>query len=264
MMRRCASAVVCRRSIASVAKRPRCRSRSSSSCRRCRCRWSSGRRRAGCRARQNWCAIASVPSPPIDDERVEAHLVEHLDDAVRVVVRAVRRLRSGCERVAAVDGAEDGAAEAQDAGDVARREQARAVGLDQPVEAVLDAEHSMPQLAADLTTARMTAFRPGASPPPVSTPMRLSGRHDSTIANAACTRCERGNSRVRLMVRLSGRLAQLGERRVRNAEVGSSSLLPSTTFLPLQAPVQGPSTSFRTTIAMVGWTTVECYVLPRK
>jgi hypothetical protein len=28
----------------------------------------------------------------------------------------------------------------------------------------------------------------------------------------------------------SGRLAQLGERRVRNAEVGSSSLLPSTTF----------------------------------
>src|SRR5262249_35427201 len=29
----------------------------------------------------------------------------------------------------------------------------------------------------------------------------------------------------------SGRLAQLGERRVRNAEVGSSSLLPSTNFL---------------------------------
>src|SRR5687767_35911 len=28
------------------------------------------------------------------------------------------------------------------------------------------------QLAADLTTARMTALRPGASPPPVSTPMR--------------------------------------------------------------------------------------------
>ena len=32
----------------------------------------------------------------------------------------------------------------------------------------------------------------------------------------------------------SGRLAQLGERRVRNAEVGSSSLLPSTNFKPLR------------------------------
>ena len=34
-----------------------------------------------------------------------------------------------------------------------------------------------------------------------------------------------------MLVRSEGRLAQLGERRVRNAEVGSSSLLPSTKTL---------------------------------
>src|SRR5258708_35552973 len=32
---------------------------------------------------------------------------------------------------------------------------------------------SIPELDADLTTARMTALRPGASPPPVSTPIRV-------------------------------------------------------------------------------------------
>src|SRR5690348_14079131 len=37
---------------------------------------------------------------------------------------------------------------------------------------------------------------------------------------------------VQLKSCTSGRLAQLGERRVRNAEVGSSSLLPSTSFFP--------------------------------
>ena len=33
--------------------------------------------------------------------------------------------------------------------------------------------HSMPLLVANLTTARMTALSPGASPPPVRMPMRL-------------------------------------------------------------------------------------------
>jgi len=35
--------------------------------------------------------------------------------------------------------------------------------------------HSMSALVAARTTARITAFRPGASPPPVSTPMRRVG-----------------------------------------------------------------------------------------
>jgi hypothetical protein len=36
---------------------------------------------------------------------------------------------------------------------------------------------SQPQFAAALTTARITAFKPGPSPPPVSTPIRwMEGR----------------------------------------------------------------------------------------
>ena len=50
-----------------------------------------------------------------DDQRAEPHLVEHLDDAIGVVVRAVGGLDRIRERVAAVDGAENGAAEPQDA-----------------------------------------------------------------------------------------------------------------------------------------------------
>src|SRR5207237_558076 len=81
--------------------------------------------------------------------------------------------------------------------------------------------HSIPQLDAHFTTARMTAFSPGASPPPVSTPMRsiesmpveCSSKKSRVVESGFCPR---------------GRLAQMGERGVRNAEVGSSILLPST------------------------------------
>ena len=45
----------------------------------------------------------------------------------------------------------------------------------QPVEAVLEADDLEPvRCSRALTTARMTAFRPGASPPPVSTPIFFS------------------------------------------------------------------------------------------
>src|SRR5262245_12919225 len=91
--------------------------------------------------------------------------------------------------------------------------------------------HSMPLLAAHLTTARITALRPGASPPPVKIPMRFT----SDIGVSLSARGKLGVLQPALgasvCVRVdasSGRLAQLGERRVRNAEVGSSSLLPST------------------------------------
>ena len=77
------------------------------------------------------------------------------------------------ERIAAIDGAEDRAAEAQDAGDVLRREHARLLGIDQPVEAVFEADDLDAGVGAGLTTARMTALRPGASPPPVRTPIFL-------------------------------------------------------------------------------------------
>jgi hypothetical protein len=46
------------------------------------------------------------------------------------------------------------------------------------------AELSARRLAA-ITTARMTAFRPGASPPPVNTPMRLIIR--ASVAGTICS-----------------------------------------------------------------------------
>ena len=105
------------------------------------------------------------------DQRVELHLAEHLDDAIAVVEGALRGDDRLGERVAAVDGAEHRAAEAEDAGDVARRQDARLLGIDQAVEAVLEADDLNAGVAGALTTARMTAFRPGASPPPVRTPI---------------------------------------------------------------------------------------------
>src|SRR5437667_10008036 len=86
--------------------------------------------------------------------------------------------------------------------------------------------HSMPALDAALTTARMTALRPGASPPPVRTPIRVIAGILVECSRADALRLSKRAWYNRRSVR--GRLAQLGERRVRNAEVGSSSLLPST------------------------------------
>ena len=73
-------------------------------------------------------------------QAVQAQLVEHVDAALRVVALAVARLDRVEERVAAVDGAEDRAADAQDPGDVFRRQDAVPVRLDEPVEAVLETE----------------------------------------------------------------------------------------------------------------------------
>ena len=75
-----------------------------------------------------------------DDQRVELHLVEHLDDTVRVVARSVGGKNRVGEGVAAVRRPEDSAAQPHDAADVARRERAAAAGFDEAVEAVLEAE----------------------------------------------------------------------------------------------------------------------------
>ena len=75
-----------------------------------------------------------------DHQRAQLHLVEHLDDAIGIVPRAIGCLDHLGERIPAVHRAENRAAEPQDAGDVARRERARAARLDQAVEAVLDAD----------------------------------------------------------------------------------------------------------------------------
>jgi hypothetical protein len=57
-----------------------------------------------------------------DDQRIEAHLVEHLDDAIRVVTDAFRRGDRIRERVAAVGRAENRSTKTQDPGHVARRQ----------------------------------------------------------------------------------------------------------------------------------------------
>ncbi len=74
------------------------------------------------------------------DERAEAHLVEHLDDAIGIVAGAFRRRHRIGERIAGVARAQHRAAEAEDAGDIARRQHARAIGLDQAVEAVFETD----------------------------------------------------------------------------------------------------------------------------
>src|SRR5437773_4542704 len=69
----------------------------------------------------------------------------------------------------------------------------------------------IPALNADLTTARMTALRPGASPPLVRMPMRLTDVMRSTIAKGCQTGddvedfllCDVQNWRVRLAVRFT-------------------------------------------------------------
>jgi len=75
-----------------------------------------------------------------DDERVQPHPVKHLDDAIGIIVDALRGRHRIRERIAAVCRAEDGAAEPEDAGDVSRREHARSIRLDEPVETVFEAD----------------------------------------------------------------------------------------------------------------------------
>jgi len=66
--------------------------------------------------------------------------VERLDDAVRVVLRAVGGEHRVGEGVAAIGGAEHGAAQAHDAAYVARRQRPGAARLDEAVKAVLDTD----------------------------------------------------------------------------------------------------------------------------
>ena len=67
-------------------------------------------------------------------------MLEHLHDAIGVVEGALRRDDRLGERIAAVDRAEDRAAEAEDAGHVTRRQRPRLLGIDEAVEAVFEAD----------------------------------------------------------------------------------------------------------------------------
>ena len=84
------------------------------------------------------------------DLGVEPHLVEHLDDAVRVVARAFRRLDGIREGVPAVHRAEDGSTQPHDAAHIVRRHDAGAAGLDEAVEAVFETHTLDPAVARRL------------------------------------------------------------------------------------------------------------------
>ena len=141
MIRRCASAVVCSRSMASVAKADGS------------VETEAARRpddivvdRLGHADERNAllvelvgdgeCAVAADA-----DQRIELHLLEHLQHTIAVVVGAGWRDNRLDERIAVIDGAENGAAETKDAGDVARCERSRFLRVNQPVEAVFESDH---------------------------------------------------------------------------------------------------------------------------
>ena len=115
-------------------------------------------------------ATVSVPLPPITIRPSRPDVLEgllHLGQAVRVVERTAR---AGC-RAACRPWAACPAASATSRGIVAP--------LDHAVPGVEEAEHLVAVAVSPLRTmARITAFRPGQSPPPVSTPLARS--HAST------------------------------------------------------------------------------------
>ena len=74
------------------------------------------------------------------DERTEPHLVKDLEHAIGVRTRTVGGGHLGGERIAGVERPENGAAEPEDAGDVARRQHTRAIPFEQAVEAVFDTQ----------------------------------------------------------------------------------------------------------------------------
>ena len=78
--------------------------------------------------------------PADHHQRVEPHLVEHLDHAVAVGPQAVGGLDRIEKRIAAIGRAENRPAEPHDAADVVRCEHARSAALDQAIEAVFEAD----------------------------------------------------------------------------------------------------------------------------
>jgi len=88
---------------------------------------------------QNWCAIARVPSPPMTTSASSppCETSRRRDRNNRgCPPRSPPDARTDCR----VGGAEDGAAEPEDAGDVSQRERARSIRLDEAVETVFEAD----------------------------------------------------------------------------------------------------------------------------
>ena len=185
----------------------RCRSRTSRSSSRGRCRSSSARRRRRRPASWRWLAIVSEPSPPTVIEGVDAVRGEQADQLVGAVdlgPRAVGLLHRVGRRVAPVRRADDRAALVDDAAhrlagqrdDAALRVRS---GLSRPLKPSRMPTTSQPRLRAANVAARMTALRPGASPPPVLMAMRLMSTvtaGHATVRDARGRRVSRATSCV--------------------------------------------------------------------
>ena len=108
------------------------------------------------------------------DERLQSHLVKRLDDAIRIVdlcLPACRPdIRTGCRDWSCPRMVPPRRRMPVTSLGVRMRDRD---GSSRPSKLSSRPTTSIPALKADLTTARMTALRPGASPPPVSTPIRL-------------------------------------------------------------------------------------------
>ena len=150
MIRLCASAVVCRRSIASAANDDR--GVETETARRADDVVVDRLRHAddGNAFQVELVRDAERAVAADHDERLQAHLVKRVDDAIRIVDLAFRRVDRILERVAVIGRAEDGPAQAQDAGDVVRRQDAGSRRVQQAVEAVFEADDLDPGVVGGL------------------------------------------------------------------------------------------------------------------
>ena len=106
---------------------------------------------------------------------------------------AVARHADVAEGIAAVGGAQDGAAEVGDAADLRRAERNDAVEARAGPRSRAGCRRTASRGGAPTsTTARMTAFRPGASPPPVEMAMRIG--HFSPLSRWTAWRTSPGSA----------------------------------------------------------------------
>jgi hypothetical protein len=99
-----------------------------------------------------------------DDERIELQRVERLDAALGIVARAARRLDRRAQRVPAIGGPQDRAADAEDAGDVARRQFPPTVEFEKTVEAVREADDLAVDVRRRLDDRADDRVQPGSIP----------------------------------------------------------------------------------------------------
>ncbi len=230
-MRLCASAVVCSRSIASVANATAVSKPKQLVVPTMSLSIVFGTPTIGMPSRQNSWAIASVPSPPIAISASRPSLLEHLDHAIGVAVRALgrrHRERSNGLPVLSVPRIVPPRRRMPvTSRGVSTRERS---GSSRPSKLSSMPRVSMPLFQAALDDGADDGVQPGrvAAAGEHADTCDRGHRGESLAGSPGWSRCGRRNPHGTIGARFCGRLAQLGERRVRNAEVTSSSLVSST------------------------------------